>query len=79
MVADREGRAASQVPDVGGGGWTVLVGPEGGLDPEERAALGDVPVLAVGPHVLRAGTAALAAAAALAGRRAPDPPLDHRA
>ena len=45
-------------------GVTALVGPEGGLDPEERRAVieaGYVPVSA-GPQVLRFETAALAAA-----------------
>jgi 16S rRNA (uracil1498-N3)-methyltransferase len=69
VVADRAGvpAAALRVPDEQG--WTVLVGPEGGLDAEELAALGDgFERLAVGPHVLRAGTAPVAAVAALRGR-----------
>jgi 16S rRNA (uracil1498-N3)-methyltransferase len=78
VLADRRGLPASDVPALGGD-WLVLVGPEGGFDPDEDAALGDVPRIAVGPHVLRAGTAALAAAAALAGRRRADPARDHRA
>jgi 16S rRNA (uracil1498-N3)-methyltransferase len=50
---------------------TVLVGPEGGWAPEERAAAerAGAPTVALGPHVLRAETAALAAGAALAGLR----------
>ncbi len=55
--------------DAGGPGWVVAVGPEGGFDASELAAFGAVPRLAVGPFVLRAETAAIAAAAALAGRR----------
>lgn len=45
---------------------TMLVGPEGGFTPEERAAIlraGFLPV-SLGPHVLRFETAAVAAAAA---------------
>ena len=54
------------------GGWVVLVGPEGGFSPEELAGLDDagtVGRMAIGPHVLRAETAAIAAAAVLAARR----------
>jgi 16S rRNA (uracil1498-N3)-methyltransferase len=43
---------------------SVLVGPEGGFAAEERAALmqlPDVVRLALGPRILRADTAALAA------------------
>jgi 16S rRNA (uracil1498-N3)-methyltransferase len=49
------------------GPWGVFTGPEGGFDPEERAALRNRPfVLAVtlGPRIMRADTAALAALAA---------------
>jgi 16S rRNA (uracil1498-N3)-methyltransferase len=49
-------------------GWTVVTGPEGGLAAEEVAALGragPVASLALGPHVLRAETAAVAAVATL--------------
>ena len=45
----------------------VLVGPEGGWSAEELARA--LPRLALGPHVLRAETAAVAAAALLAGLR----------
>jgi 16S rRNA (uracil1498-N3)-methyltransferase len=44
----------------------VLVGPEGGFAPEERAALLQLPNavrLALGPRILRADTAAVAALA----------------
>lgn len=66
VVADRSGAGPPALPDAPPEGFTVLVGPEGGFDPGELAALGDVPRMAVGPHVLRAETAPLAAAAALA-------------
>ena len=45
---------------------TLLVGPEGGFTPEERArldALDFVSPVALGPRILRAETAALAAVA----------------
>jgi len=42
-----------------------LVGPEGGLAPEELATLAGAPTLGLGPHVLRAATAPIAAAAVL--------------
>jgi 16S rRNA (uracil1498-N3)-methyltransferase len=60
-LADRTGAPPSlQRP-------TVLVGPEGGWAPEEReaAARSGVPTVALGPHVLRAETAALTAGAVL--------------
>ncbi len=47
--------------------WTVLSGPEGGFAAEELEALAHVPRLGLGPHVLRANTAPLAAAAVLQG------------
>ncbi|MGZ4803454.1 MAG: RsmE family RNA methyltransferase [Acidimicrobiia bacterium] len=69
LVADPGGRpAAGLVPPVGGE-WLVLVGPEGGLDQGEHALLAPGARLAVGPHVLRAVTAPVAAAAALVGFR----------
>lgn len=48
--------------------WCAVVGPEGGFAPDERAALlaaSPYPPVAIGSHVLRAETAALALAAAL--------------
>jgi 16S rRNA (uracil1498-N3)-methyltransferase len=49
---------------LGLGGWAVLIGPEGGFDPEERArlrALAFVTPVTLGPRILRADTAAVAA------------------
>ena len=51
------------------GSWTLLVGPEGGFSAAELRALASAPRLAVGVHVLRAETAAVAAAALLTARR----------
>jgi 16S rRNA (uracil1498-N3)-methyltransferase len=46
---------------------TVLIGPEGGWSPEELAV--DLPRIALGDHVLRAETAAIAACSVLAALR----------
>jgi 16S rRNA (uracil1498-N3)-methyltransferase len=46
---------------------TILIGPEGGFTPEERAAIRALPqsrAISLGPRILRAETAALAAVAA---------------
>jgi len=44
--------------------WAVLIGPEGGFSPEERARLAVMPcahAVTLGPRILRADTAAVAA------------------
>ncbi len=44
--------------------WAILIGPEGGFAPEERARLRALPFVApvsLGPRILRADTAAIAA------------------
>lgn len=49
-----------------GGPWAVLIGPEGGFDPEEAErlhALSFVTTVSLGPRILRADTAAIAALA----------------
>jgi 16S rRNA (uracil1498-N3)-methyltransferase len=69
VVADRDGSPADALSEPNGGEWVVVIGPEGGFDPAERAAFAGLPVLAVGPHILRAETAAVAVTAAIAGRR----------
>lgn len=46
------------------GPWAVLIGPEGGFSPEERARLAAMPCahpVSLGPRILRADTAAVAA------------------
>jgi len=78
VVADPAGEEPAQLPAPPGGEWVLVVGPEGGFDPDEVAALeGDAargreaPArLRLGPHVLRAETAAIAGAAVLTTRRA---------
>ncbi|MBM3658733.1 MAG: hypothetical protein FJW95_04430, partial [Actinobacteria bacterium] len=74
VVGDPAGVAPGDLAVPEGGEWLAVVGAEGGLDPEERAALAARPgavTLAVGPHVLRTETAAVAVAAVLAARRQP--------
>ena len=47
-----------------GGSWAILIGPEGGFSADEQArlrALPQVVPLALGPRILRADTAAVAA------------------
>jgi 16S rRNA (uracil1498-N3)-methyltransferase len=66
VVADRGGAPATQLDAAAtDDGWTVVVGPEGGLDPAELARLGDKPRLGLGPFVLKAETAPIAAVALL--------------
>jgi len=74
VVADPSGVAAGALGPPVGGEWLVLVGPEGGFDPSERELFAMGARLAVGPHVLRAVTAPVAAAAALVGIRDTRPP-----
>lgn len=69
VVADRDGGPAAALVAPGPAGWTVVIGPEGGLDPEELVPLGPVERLAVGAHILRADTAPVALAAVLGTRR----------
>ena len=70
--------ASTDLADPGVGGWLLVVGPEGGLTPEDLHMLEGtldrrLPRLSVGPHILRAETAAVAAAAVLSARRSPAP------
>jgi 16S rRNA (uracil1498-N3)-methyltransferase len=55
-------QALSKQPS--GGAWGVLTGPEGGFDAEERAGIRAMPFavpVTLGPRIMRADTAALAA------------------
>ena len=65
MVCD-EGRVgeAPALPHEPGGPWAILIGPEGGFSPAERARLAALPqavTVGLGPRILRADTAAVAA------------------
>ena len=69
MFCDESGggvAAAQALAAAGPGPWAVLIGPEGGFAPEEAARLRDMPgavAVSLGPRVLRADTAAVAALA----------------
>jgi len=55
---------AEALTGAGGEAWAVLTGPEGGFDPQERASIRALPFVvpvSLGPRILRADTAALAA------------------
>ncbi|MEM7286996.1 MAG: RsmE family RNA methyltransferase [Actinomycetota bacterium] len=66
-VAETRALAGASLADMGAspyaGERTVLVGPEGGWTDEERDGM---PTIGLGPHVLRAETAAIAAATLMA-------------
>ncbi len=68
VVAHRHGVAFSNLPT--SHGRVLLVGPEGGLTPEEEMLLSRLgwPRLRLGPHVLRSETAAIVGAALLVAR-----------
>jgi 16S rRNA (uracil1498-N3)-methyltransferase len=80
VVASRDGRSAADLVAAGaafpgGTEFVVLTGPEGGFAPSEEVLVASVGRLAVGPHVMRAVTAPVAAAAAIVGFRRPEPPV----
>lgn len=66
MFCDETGGAPA-VPALtaaGEGKWAILIGPEGGFSPEEGARLRSLPfttAVSLGPRILRADTAAIAA------------------
>ena len=56
--------AAKTLGAAGAGPWAILIGPEGGFSQAERARLSALPfahVVSLGPRILRADTAAVAA------------------
>lgn len=56
--------AAEALGDVKGGKWAILIGPEGGFSETERKRLHALPyahAVSLGPRILRADTAAVAA------------------
>jgi 16S rRNA (uracil1498-N3)-methyltransferase len=60
------GPAAERLRSAGDGAWGVLIGPEGGFSPTEREAIRGLPQalpVSLGPRILRADTAAIAALA----------------
>jgi 16S rRNA (uracil1498-N3)-methyltransferase len=69
VVAERGGGPAGALGSPPGGELLVVVGPEGGLSAPEVDRLGPWGRLGLGPHILRAETAALAAATAVAAVR----------
>jgi 16S rRNA (uracil1498-N3)-methyltransferase len=71
LVAERGGSPAEGLGEPPGGEILVVVGPEGGLADHEVQALAPWARLDLGPHILRAETAALAAATLLGARRQP--------
>jgi len=68
VVASRDGGPADAIALPPGGTWTVVVGPEGGLDPGEVEMLAPIGLLALSRYVLRAQTAPVVAAALLVAR-----------
>jgi 16S rRNA (uracil1498-N3)-methyltransferase len=87
VIASLDGVGASELPwrsSPGAAGdrlgWTVVVGPEGGLGPDELSSFTDTPRLRLSPFVLRAVTAPIAAVAVLsqeAGRMSAEGPLSE--
>ena len=69
LLADRAGVAVADLVPSAAEDWLVLVGPEGGFDHGERAALESAIRVRVGPHILRSVTAPVAVAAALVSHR----------
>lgn len=69
LFCDEMGEAPPALEALAGGeagAWAVLVGPEGGFSPEERAMLrarAEIVPVSLGPRILRADTAAFAALA----------------
>jgi 16S rRNA (uracil1498-N3)-methyltransferase len=66
MFCDETGGAAAiaALGAAGAGPWSILIGPEGGFSPEERERLRALPfttAVSLGPRILRADTAAIAA------------------
>jgi 16S rRNA (uracil1498-N3)-methyltransferase len=56
--------ASKTLPDDGAGGWAILIGPEGGFSDAERARLAGfafATAVSLGPRILRADTATVAA------------------
>ena len=64
MFCDEALAGAAQVLATKGGKWAILIGPEGGFSDRERAAIRAMPgahAVSLGPRILRADTASVAA------------------
>ena len=64
MFCDETGGAPVAAAVTEPGPWAILIGPEGGFSPEERGRLRALPfttAVSLGPRILRADTAAIAA------------------
>ncbi len=64
MFCDETGGAPVASVITAPGPWAILIGPEGGFSPEERDRLRSLPfttAVSLGPRILRADTAAIAA------------------
>lgn len=64
MFCDETGGAPVASAVTESGAWAILIGPEGGFSPEERERLIALPfttAVSLGPRILRADTAAIAA------------------
>ncbi len=64
MFCDETGGAPVATAVTEPGPWAILIGPEGGFSPEERERLRALPfttAVSLGPRILRADTAAIAA------------------
>lgn len=61
---ERRAGSATTVTYEQGAPWAILIGPEGGFSPEEQTKLAGLPfshTISLGPRILRADTAAVAA------------------
>jgi 16S rRNA (uracil1498-N3)-methyltransferase len=67
MFCDEAGdapAAAAALAQAGGASWAIMIGPEGGFSPAERERIRALPgalAVSLGPRILRAETAAIAA------------------
>ena len=66
LFCDEAGEARPVIEALAGasGPWAILIGPEGGFSPAERARLRALPFVTaatLGPRILRADTAAISA------------------
>lgn len=63
-LTDTKTSTINRIAEIGGAEWAILIGPEGGFSAAERARLAALPqahAIGLGPRILRADTAAIAA------------------